>query len=343
LKTTEETFKNIQVLKGIPADQLFPAMQFMASSLGVGCNYCHVEGHFEKDDKKQKETARKMVRMMFEINQSSFGGLREVTCNSCHRGAPKPVDAPVIANEAKPAMGSSGSLGQNSSTNLPTAQQLIDNYIQALGGTAAIQKASSRVERGVTNISGKPFRVEIFTQGPDKWALVRHLPQGDAVSIFDGHTGWVGTPGRPAREMHGTDLEAARIGADLQFPLRIQRVFPDLREEYPEKIGDREAYVLSGMREGRRAVKLYFDQESGLLTRLMLFAESPLGVNPLQIDYGAYREVDAVKVPLRITFTEPGSVSMIEIEDVQQNVPIDVIKFAKPSSPVGPSSSSGPH
>ena len=132
--------------------------------------------------------------------------------------------------------------------------------------------------------------------------------------------------------MHGGDIEAALIRSDLHFPLHIQRLFPDLRVEYPEKIGERETYVLSCMREGRTAAKLYFDEESGLLVRVMILGESPLGVNPMQIEYGDYRQVDGVKVPYLLTFTEPGSSYSIQIEEVRQNVPIEAGKFARPSS-----------
>src|SRR5580692_1872121 len=90
-KKTEEQFKNIQTLKGIPADQLIPAMQFITASLGVECEFCHVQGAFEKDDKKPKQTARKMMEMMFAINKENFNGHREVTCYSCHRGAVDPA------------------------------------------------------------------------------------------------------------------------------------------------------------------------------------------------------------------------------------------------------------
>src|SRR5690242_17142774 len=86
-KKAEEQFKNIQVLKGIPADQVFPTMQFIAASLGVECEFCHVKNAFEKDDKKPKQTARKMMETMFAINKDNFSGNREVTCYSCHRGS----------------------------------------------------------------------------------------------------------------------------------------------------------------------------------------------------------------------------------------------------------------
>src|SRR5882757_9967681 len=95
-KKTEKQFKNIQVLKGIPADQLIPGMQFITASLGVGCEFCHVEGAFEKDDKKPKQTARKMMAMMFAINKDNFEGHREVTCYSCHRGSIDPVETPAV-------------------------------------------------------------------------------------------------------------------------------------------------------------------------------------------------------------------------------------------------------
>ena len=68
-KLAEEEFKNIQALKGIPADQLIPSMQFIAASLGVECEYCHVARAFDKDDKKPKVTARKMIAMMTANNK----------------------------------------------------------------------------------------------------------------------------------------------------------------------------------------------------------------------------------------------------------------------------------
>ena len=73
-KKAEEQFKNIQALKGIPAEQLIPAMQFITASLGVECEFCHVQGAFEKDDKKPKLMARKMMGMMFAINKDNFEG-----------------------------------------------------------------------------------------------------------------------------------------------------------------------------------------------------------------------------------------------------------------------------
>src|ERR1051326_3656195 len=91
VKPAEQVYKNIVELKGIPADQVGPAMQFIAASLGVNCEFCHVQGKFEADDKGAKKTARNMIAMQNMINKNSFGGRTQVTCNTCHRGAARPV------------------------------------------------------------------------------------------------------------------------------------------------------------------------------------------------------------------------------------------------------------
>ena len=98
-KTAEQQFKNIQVLKGIPAEQLMPSMQFIAASLGVECDFCHVEHAMDKDDKKTKLAARKMITMVLALDQAHFNGELEVTCYTCHRGAPHPVGTPLLSAE----------------------------------------------------------------------------------------------------------------------------------------------------------------------------------------------------------------------------------------------------
>ena len=326
-KTTEDVFKNIQILRGIPADQLVPAMEFMASSLGVECTFCHAEGGFEKDDKKPKQTAREMIRMMSAINSNSFEGRREVTCYSCHRGSSKPLGTPALEGEYR----SNQRLEPTLPKNLPTVDEVLQRYVSALGGASAIQKIISRIETGHTDVGGKSLPVEIFVQSPDKWALVRHLPEGQSTTVYDGRSGWFSTPGRNPRELLPADLEAARLDADLQLPLHVRQMFPALRVEYPETVAGREADVLFAEREGRPAAKFYFDNQSGLLVQVTRYSESALGLNDWQVDYADYRDVDGVQVPFRVTLSEPGSSSTVQFEQIQHNMAIDPAKFSKPA------------
>lgn len=103
-KTAAEAYKNIKVLKNIPADELQPSMVFITSSLGVRCDHCHVPMHFDADDKKEKDKARDMMKMMFAINTEDFKGERVVTCNTCHNGSTPPSGIPLLPGQAPAGM-----------------------------------------------------------------------------------------------------------------------------------------------------------------------------------------------------------------------------------------------
>jgi photosynthetic reaction center cytochrome c subunit len=332
-KLAEEQFKNIQTLKGVPAEQIVPSMQFIAASLGVECDYCHVRGSFEKDDKKPKLTARKMMAMMMAINKDNFEGHREVTCYSCHRGAAKPVGIPVITDEeAKPAAAEEKMPGEGKQA-LPAADQLLDKYLEALGGAAALQKISSRVQKGtLTAFGGQHFPVEVYSKAPGKRISIMHLQTGDSVTAFDGKQGWLGVPNR-VHMMSAAENDAVRMDADLYFAVHLKSLYEKFSVEAGEKIDGHQTYLVVASREGVLPLRLYFDQQSGLLLRLVRYADTPLGSNPTQIDYADYRDANGVKVPFRWTLARPGNRFTIQIDDLQQNVSVDDSKFAPPPPP----------
>jgi len=333
-KKAEEQFKNIQVLKGIPADQLIPTMQFITASLGAECEFCHVEGAFDKDDKKTKQTARKMMEMMFAINKESFEGHREVTCYSCHRGRTHPVGMPpVMTEELKAGMGDADEMAETKAPSGPPVQRLFDKYLQAVGGAAAIEKITSRVMKGTISFGDRNIPIDIFSKEPDKRISFTHTPDGDSVTAFDGHEGWLAFPGRPVREMHGPDIDAAAMDADLHFAAHLKGTFSQAETQRTDKVGDHMAYLVIGQRAGKTPLKLYFDEQSGLLLRLVRLGETPLGRLPTQIDYSDYREAEGVKIPFRWTLARPGGRFTIQITEVKQNVPVDDAKFAKPPAP----------
>jgi photosynthetic reaction center cytochrome c subunit len=329
-KLAEEEYKNIQALKGIPAEQVVPSMQFIAASLGVECEYCHVPHQMEKDDKKPKLTARKMISMMTAINKENFEGRREVTCYSCHRGSPDPVATPIITAEEPRREAPEGAKPGESKPVFPPAEQLLDKYISAVGGAAALQKVTSRIEKGtLTAFGGQHFPVDIYSKAPDKRLSVMHLPNGDSVTAFDGQQGWLGVPGRVHR-MSAAENAAARIDADLYFPLHVKTLYEKFRVDSGEKIDGHDTYLVVGLKEGQPALRLYFDEESGLLLRLIRYADTPLGRNPTQIDYADYREANGLNVPFRWTLSRPGNQFTIQVGQLRQNVPIDDAKFVAP-------------
>jgi photosynthetic reaction center cytochrome c subunit len=341
-KLAEEQFKNIQALKGIPADQLIPAMQFISASLGVECEFCHVHEKMDSDDKKPKKIARQMITMMLDIDKTNFEGRLEVTCNTCHRGAAMPVSVPAIKDEEMAGPGAPEKKHAENAA-LPKPDELLDKYLAAVGGAMAIDKITTRVQKGkLMAFGGQSFSAEVYSKGPDKRVSVMHLKDGDSVTAFDGQRGWLSVPGRPAHMMSASENNSARLDADLHFPVHVKTLYPKFTVDNGEKIDGHDTYLVTGYEEGRPPLRLYFDKQTELLLRLVRYAQSPLGLNPTQIDYADYREGDGVKAPFRWTVSRPGNRFTIQVEEMKQNVPVDDAKFVAPPPPAQPATPPDP-
>ena len=140
----------------------------------------------------------------------------------------------------------------------------------------------------------------------------------------------------PVLALTGTDLDAAKVDADLSFPLRLKQALTGWRVGSPATIDDRLVQVVQGTTAGGRPVRLFFDKESGLLVRQVRYTDSPVGLNPTQIDYADYREVSGVKMPFRWVVTWLDGMATFMLSDVQANAPIDAKRFARPAPPTPP-------
>src|ERR1043166_7772317 len=174
-KKSGDVFKNLKVLNNTPSDLLLPSMQFITSSLGVQCEYCHVENAFEKDDKKPKQIARQMIQMMEKINNTEFRDRQEVTCYSCHRGSPKPLTVPMIAGTPQRLLSEPVSDVPSGAQKQPSPADIASKYVSARGGANAIANMSSLEERGAFHSDSLEFPMEFFLTKTSPHNGVSHL------------------------------------------------------------------------------------------------------------------------------------------------------------------------
>ena len=331
-KMAEEVYKNIVELKSVPADQVGPAMQFISSSLGVDCNFCHVQGKMEADDKGAKKTAREMMHMQAEINKTSFRGQKQVTCYSCHRGSVRPVNAPPVQeSDAAPARPAGVAMTPPAQGQTVTADQILEKYVTALGGPDALRKITSRAQTGKILVGGSESPIEVLTKAPNRRVAITHGANGDSFTAFDGTAGWMGNAGRPAREMSASESMASAVDAEFSLALRVKELYPQIRRGRPEEIGGVACEVLNASGPGRMPVRMYFDTKTGLLTRIVRYADTPLGRIPTQVDYADYREQDGVKTPFRWTLSRVNGRFTIQIAELKNNAAIEDAKFVRPA------------
>jgi len=115
------------------------------------------------------------------------------------------------------------------------------------------------------------------------------------------------------------------------FPANIKSLLTGMRTSN-DFLNDRTQLVVQG-NKGAAIVTLYFDEETGLLTRSVRSTPSPVGRLPVRIDYSDYRDVNGVKMPFKWTVSWLNGKSVFEIESVQPNVAIDNARFARPTPP----------
>ncbi|PWT97413.1 MAG: hypothetical protein C5B51_31415 [Terriglobia bacterium] len=345
----EEVFQNVQVLKGIPVSEFMGTMGFFAASLGLNCVYCHVPESLQNwpkfaEDVPRKRMARTMIQMVNAINKANFGGRPVVTCYSCHHGNQRPKAVPSLAEQYGVPLEDPNEIeivAQPQGGTPVSADQILDKYAAAVGGTQRLAGVTSFTAKGTyegyeTYHEKVPF--ELYAKAPGQLTTVIHTQNGDSTSVFDGRAGWVAGVNNPVPLLPlaaGAESDGARLDAQIFFPAQIKQALTQWRAGFPmTSVEDHDVQVIQGVGTGRTRFKLYFDKESGLLVRQVRYANTMVGVNPIQVDYANYREVNGVKVPFRWIVTWTNGQSTWEITDMQANAPVDAAKFAKPAPAV---------
>src|SRR5205823_904438 len=231
---SDQVFKNVQALKGIPVDDFLETMGIMAAALQFDCSDCHAGAGTDKvdwaADTPRKRMARNMVNMVTGINRTNFGGRQMVTCWTCHRNRDKPLVTPTMETiYSEPSLVQDDVIAQF--PGLPAPESILDKYIQASGGAQRLAGLTSFVGKG-TSVGFGGFGgggdVEIAAKAPDKRATIilfkEETGRGDQIRTYDGRTGWVRTPLNVLGEFQltGTDLDGARFDAQLSFPGQIK-------------------------------------------------------------------------------------------------------------------------
>ncbi|MEP7307351.1 MAG: c-type cytochrome [Acidobacteriota bacterium] len=336
----EEVFKNVRVLKGIPVDEFMGTMGIFSAALGMSCEDCHEASdakweNYALDTSPRKTTARRMIQMMAAINQGSFGGRQVVTCYSCHRGADKPKTTPSLtAIYSTPPPEEPPDIIPVA-PNAPPVDRILDKYLAAIGGAQKLAGVTSFVAKGTSvgyGPEGTNRPVEIYAKAPEQRTTIIHTLDGDSTTTFNGTAGWIAAPHRPVPvlELTGSDLGGIRLDAGLSFPARIKQTFNNWRVGASSTIDDKDVEVVQGTSAGGTLATLYFDRESGLLLRMVRYADSRVGRLPTQFDYADYRDVSGVKMPFKWKMTWLDGFEDLTLTEIQPNVAIDAAKFAKP-------------
>jgi len=356
----EQIYRNIRVLRGLTVDEFLDTMGFISSALGTNCTHCHDEAIGSGDASRHQAfeietplflTARKMITMVDRINTSYFGGAKVVTCYTCHRGLEDPPKViPQLALQYGEPKEEEPNQFTSQDPNSPSPDQILDRYIQAIGGAERVGAITSFVGTGTytgydTDLT--PVPMNLYAKSPDQRTLVMHTPFGDRSEIFNGTAGWTAVPDtsspRPVLDITGGRLVSVKVTAQLAFPMQVKTALTrwlsgpmmtiSSAEPGASNATDREVYVIQGNNTARLPVKLYFDKDTYMLVRVVSYINTALGLIPAQVDYSDFREVAGVKMPHHWVNTWTDGQSIFNLSEIRANVPIEASMFARPAPP----------
>ena len=337
--------KNIQVLKGLPESQLFLVMNFVATSLGVQCTFCHVQQGkdpntgrtkwvWESDDKPEKQTARRMMQMVLSIKANDKVDFRnnEVTCFTCHRGQRQPVGLPAMplvrsAHELEP-----DDTAANTPVALPSGEQVFSKYLAAVGGRA-VTDTKTMVLKGKREASQDRNRQdEITVAFPDKFMVNIISSQSTLRQVINGDNGFV-VNGTDVRNLTPKEAGDIRRSWDELFGVLKVKQLPGMSLSSVQKVGERDAYVVEHTTENRTE-RYYFDAQTGLLLRKTTLTKTMLMPFPAQIDFEDYRDVDGVKVPFTIRYSAIDTYDSWtrKFTEIKRNAVVDEALFKAPAA-----------
>ncbi len=336
---TENVFKDIRVLKGIPVDTFFDVMGMFASAMGEDCTYCHSSEAVFKHEAFADSTprivrARQMIAMMNTVNKGFFQGQTRVTCYTCHRGATIPVNAPRLSVQYGPPDDDPNVINLPGAT-AESPDPIIDKYLQALGGPAQLARLTSFHAKGTYSGFDTAFKevpVDIYGKAPNQRTWIVHTADGDSRRVFNGRNGWWAGPDAPVpiETLTSGNLDRYRVEAMVAFPATIKQAFAQWKVGR-SAIDDVPVQVLQGINPGLLPVNLYFDSKSGLLARWVRWNDTPVGPVPTEINYADYRDVAGVKMPFTWTASQTYMQMTIKLSEIQPNVPVDAALFAQPA------------
>jgi hypothetical protein len=339
----EDVFKNIQVLRGIPVDEFMGTMGFFSAALGLNCTDCHVDesgGNWARyaDDNDLKRTARRMTLMVQNINRANFGGRQVVTCNTCHRGSRQPNVMPSLnLLYSEPPPDEPGDPFEQA-PGQPAPDAILDRYLEAAGGASRAANLKSIAAKGTYRGFDDPDAspMDLYATVDRQRAIVAHVPSGDTTWTVGPAAGWLAGPASdrpvPVMAITGQELEGLQVEVLAFFPAAIKSALRNWRVGVPALLeNDDEVTVLQGETPGGAVVTLCFDARTGLLRRLVRYAQSPVGRLVTRVDYAAYRDVAGVKVPASWTVSWLSGRSVFALTDIQANAAVDAARFARPA------------
>lgn len=234
-------------------------------------------------------------------------------------------------------------LGWVQGASAQTVDDVIEKYLTAIGGRAALGKLKSRTTTGTITLSTPGGEVsgpvEIVNEEPNKSRTLIKLDLssfGAGQMIFDqrfnGTVGYVLDSMQGNRDITGNQLENMKNGSFPTPFMNYKQMGATVELGGKEKVGERDAYLLIYKPKSGSVARQYVDAETYLPVRLVVKVNLPqVGDVEQTTEFLNFKDVDGVKIPFEVKVSSTVQNSTVVVSKVEHNTKIDESLFSKPA------------
>jgi hypothetical protein len=215
-----------------------------------------------------------------------------------------------------------------------TADQILENYIKAIGGRENWKKLTTRISTGTIDVPAMNLSglVTVREKAPNRSIFTVNFNGAVFQQGFDGTIGWSNDPQNGLREQTGEELAETKRDSDFYHPLDLKQMYSKITVAGTDKIDDRDAYVVEASSGDLGTDKIYFDAQNGLVLRIVGQHHTVDGPATFTEDFSDFREVDGIKLPYTVRQESPSSTFTIKFTEIRHNEAIEDASFAKPAA-----------
>ena len=285
-----------------------------------------------------KKEAQSQLDALNDTSATKRGG-----ANTRRRSSPLagPLAAEPIAASTSRTLGGSSSGGtvvndgqtiQNSGS-LPTVDELLTRYVEALGGAKAINAVTSRLIKGTLDIPGQSRggSFETYTQAPNKgMSVLEAYPLGRVKGGFNGRSGWAQTAQGVQAIKTAADVASLQRDSDIYAAVRVKSNYSKVTLAGKSNIGYREMYVLDLQPAVGPVERLYLDAKTYLPARLNTVRKLGAVNTPVEIYFDDWRAVDGLQYPFSMSHRFERLTLSFTVKEIRHNVALDASLFEAP-------------
>lgn len=216
---------------------------------------------------------------------------------------------------------------------LPSAESILDRYVQVTGGKQAYEKRRTEIAHGTVELPSLGIKGSMtrYAAQPDKYYYTVDIAAiGKMETGVNGPVAWENSAILGPRLKSGVERAEAIREGNMNATVNWRKLYPKVENQGIETIDGEECYkVVMTPAEGQPVIG-YYQKKSGLQVKLTTVASTQMGDIPVEMIASDYRDFGGILEPAKVVQKAGPQEFTMTLDRVEVNPAIPPETFALP-------------